>query len=107
MCTWWERDEEGAGLEEHSVLYKYSPSTRKVLFKKTIFHHGAEALELEAIYGVAVDASGGLWVYWGEEGVVSGFGDEETNRVAAVVDQGTESPGTDRMPRAAGVRGRP
>ncbi len=71
--------EEGAGSEEHSALYKYSPATGKVLFKKTIFRHATEALELEAIYGVAVDASGGLWVYWGEEGIISGFGDEETN----------------------------
>ncbi len=72
--------EEGAGLEEHNVLYKYDPASGKVLFKKTLFHRGSEELELEAIYGVAVDTHGGLWVYWSEEGLISGFDDQEANR---------------------------
>jgi DNA-binding beta-propeller fold protein YncE len=73
-------EEEGASPEEHDVLYKYSPATGKVAFKKTIFHGEKEELELEDISGVAVDASGGLWVYWGEEGMISGFTDAEANR---------------------------
>ena len=31
-------EEEGVGAEEDDVLYKYSPSAGKVLFKKTVFH---------------------------------------------------------------------
>ena len=72
-------EEEGAFAEEHSVLYKYDPTTGKVLFKKTVFHAEKEELELEEIYGVAVDGSGTLWVYWGEEGVLSAFSDAEAN----------------------------
>ncbi len=73
-------EEEKGDSEEHNVLYKYDPSTAKLVYKKTIFKHSSEELELEEIYGVAVDASGTLWVYWGEEGFVSGFTDEESNR---------------------------
>lgn len=73
-------EEEEAGPEEHTVLYKYSPSTAKLIFKKTIFHSEQEELELEEIYGVAVDAEGGVWVYWGEEGVVSSFDNAEKNK---------------------------
>ncbi len=72
-------EEEGASPEEHNVLYKYSPAAGKVILKRTIFHASGEELELEEIYGVGVDAGGGLWVYWGEEGVISGFTDAETN----------------------------
>ncbi|HTZ64201.1 MAG TPA: hypothetical protein VMB51_08855 [Solirubrobacteraceae bacterium] len=73
-------EEEGAEAEEHDILYKYEPQTNKVLFKKTIFHAGGEELELEEIDGVAVDANGTLWVYWGEEGVLSAFTGAESNR---------------------------
>lgn len=73
-------EEEEGGSEEHDVLYKYDPNSEKLIYKKTIFKHSSEELELEEIYGVAVDASGTLWVYWGEEGFVSGFSDEESNR---------------------------
>ncbi len=31
-------EEEGVGSEEDDVLYKYSPSAGRVLFKKTVFH---------------------------------------------------------------------
>jgi len=72
--------EEGVGVGEHGVLIKYSPSEGRVVYRKTIFHHAAEELALEEIYGVAVDASGGLWVYWGEEGNVSGFDSALANR---------------------------
>ena len=72
--------EEGAGAEEHGVLYKYSPVAGKVLYTKPIFRHGTETLELEAIHGVAVDATGRPWVYWGEAGVVSGLDSEALNR---------------------------
>ena len=73
-------EEEEGDSEEHNVLYKYDPSSEKVIYKKTVFKQAAEELELEEIYGVAVDASGRLWVYWGEEGSVSGFTDDSTNR---------------------------
>ncbi len=75
-------EEEGASPEEHGVLYKYDPATDKVVFKKSIFHgvKKEEELELEDIDGVAVDASGTLWVDWEGEGRISGFGDEESNR---------------------------
>ena len=71
---------EGASPEEHSVLYKYSPAAGKVISKKTVFHGEKQELELEAIYGVAVDEDGGVWVYWGEEGMISGFSNAEANR---------------------------
>ena len=71
---------EGASPQEHDVLYKYDPVSGKVIWKRTIFHTGKEELELEGIDGVGVDASGTLWVYWGEEGVISGFSDGEANK---------------------------
>ena len=73
-------EEEGAGPTEHNVLYKYDPATGKVVFKKTIFHAGKAELELAEVYGVAVDAAGTVWVYSGEEGLVSGFNNLEVNR---------------------------
>jgi hypothetical protein len=73
-------EEEGADPEEHDVIYKYSPVAGKVVSKRTIFHAEKEELELEEVYGVAVDAAGTLWVYWGEEGVISGFTDAEAYR---------------------------
>ena len=74
-------EEEGVSGEEHDVLYKYSPSAGKVISKKTVFRAaGEEELTLEDINGVAVDGNGGLWVYWGEEGTISGFTDAEANR---------------------------
>ena len=72
--------EADAGPEEHSVLYKYDPQTGKLVFKKSLFRQGSEELALEEVFGVAVDASGAVWVYWGEEGIVSGFDDQEVNR---------------------------
>jgi len=73
-------EEEGAAPEEHNVLYKYDPGTGKVVSRKSSFHSGSEVLALEVISGVAVDASGGLWVYWGEEGTISGFSDQTVNK---------------------------
>ncbi len=73
-------EEAGALPEEHDVLYKYSPTESKVIFKKTIFHSGGEELELEDIYGVAVDAAGTLWVYWEDEGDIAAFSNAEVNR---------------------------
>jgi DNA-binding beta-propeller fold protein YncE len=76
--------EEGASQEEHDVLYKYSPTEQRMIFKKAIFkgvyEHEHEELELEGIEGVAVDDTGALWVYWGEEGTISGFSDAQVNR---------------------------
>jgi len=71
--------EEGAPAPEHNVLYKYSPEAGKVLFKKSLFKAKGAELELEDIRGLAVDGSGTLWVYWGEEGVVSAFSDAKDN----------------------------
>ena len=76
-------EEEDTGSEEHAVLYKYSPASGKVIFKRTIFHakvaRETDELELEDISGVAVDASGTLWVYWSDEGIISAFNDAEAN----------------------------
>ncbi len=86
-------EEEGAPSEEHDVLYKYSPSADKVISKKTVFHAGGEEeLELEDVNGVAVDANGGLWVYWSEEGTVSGFTDAEANRWEPAASKDLEIP---------------
>ena len=38
-------------------------------------------MELERISGLAVDAAGKLWVYWSEEGNISGFSNEEQNKL--------------------------
>jgi DNA-binding beta-propeller fold protein YncE len=72
-------EEEDVEPEEHDVLYKYDPQTGKMVYKRTVFHAAKEELELEEIEGVAVDASGRLWVYWGEEGVLSAFSGAESN----------------------------
>ena len=73
-------EEEAAAPEEHNVLYKYDPASGTVVFKKTIFRAEKQELELEEIYGVAVDASGTVWVDWGEEGVISALTDAERSR---------------------------
>ena len=79
-CTSSGLKKKGASAEEHDVLYKYSPSAEKVISKKTVFHGEKQELELESIDGVGVDEQGGLWVYWGEEGVISAFSNAEANR---------------------------
>ena len=100
-------EEPGASAEEHDVLYKYDPQSEKVIYKKTIFHSEGEELELEDIYGVAVDQSGTLWVYSEGEGKISAFSDAEANRWQLAADQRPRNRNEVRMPRAPGLCGRP
>jgi hypothetical protein len=83
------------GEEERDYLHKFSAPTEnaageitspgKEIFaqKEFIVHEGGEEVEadLELISGVAVDAEGDLWVYWGEEGDISGFNDAKHNKL--------------------------
>jgi DNA-binding beta-propeller fold protein YncE len=75
-------EEKEAG--ERNYLYKFTASGEKI-FKKRFFkakENGEEFdAELERISGVAVDATGKLWLYWGEGGNVSGFSDDEQNKL--------------------------
>ncbi|HTZ64260.1 MAG TPA: hypothetical protein VMB51_09155 [Solirubrobacteraceae bacterium] len=76
-------EEPGEEAYERDYLYKFSASGEK-LFKREVFKgkEGGEPaeLELEDIQGVSVDASGVLWVYWEEEGVISSFSEAEANK---------------------------
>jgi len=96
-------EEEGAGPEEHDTLYKFSPATGKVLFKKALFH-GKKEEELfpEDIHGLAVDAGGKLWMYYGEEGLISAFSDAEANRWEPSLDKDLEIPLRYECPAARG-----
>ena len=71
--------EKEAEPEERDFIYEYSPSAKEVR-KSSLFRakvEGAtEELELENIAGLSVDASGGLWAYWEEEGRIDGFSKE-------------------------------
>ncbi|HTZ63366.1 MAG TPA: hypothetical protein VMB51_04625 [Solirubrobacteraceae bacterium] len=58
---------------ERDFVYVYSPTEGKVVAKLHVFKVGEEEAELEEISGVAVDATGTLWVYWEEEGIIDGF----------------------------------
>ncbi len=70
-----EEQEEG----ERDTLFVYSPTLGEVTHKIHTFKFvakGGEELEEEfeeGISGVSVDASGTLWVYWEEEGIIDGF----------------------------------
>ena len=71
--------------EERNFLYKFTASGEKI-FKKKDFKvkEGEEEFEAElegGISGLAVDAAGGLWVYWYETGNITGLSNEETNRL--------------------------
>jgi hypothetical protein len=70
--------------EKHNFLYKFSAAGAKI-FKKRIFKakEGGEEFEaeLELISGLAVDATGDLWVYWYESGNITGLSNEETNKL--------------------------
>jgi DNA-binding beta-propeller fold protein YncE len=84
--------EEAEQQPERNYLYKFTASG-EMIFKKRIFKAKEEReesgekvveqveKELERISGLAVDATGKLWVYWGETGNISGFGDDETNKL--------------------------
>ncbi len=66
-------EEKDAEPAERDVVYEYSPAEGKVIGKLHDFKSGEEEEELEDVSGVAVDAIGVLWVYWGEEGTIDGF----------------------------------
>jgi hypothetical protein len=74
--------EKEAPAEERDFIYEYSPSEAKVIHKWRIFKvkeaEELAELELEDISGVAVDAGGALWVYWGSEGVIDAFSKQPT-----------------------------
>jgi DNA-binding beta-propeller fold protein YncE len=69
--------EKEAEPEEHEVVYEYSPTSKEIVHRWTIFKAKVEGeteeLELENISGVSVDANGVLWVYWETEGIIDGF----------------------------------
>ena len=85
--------EEEGREPERTYLYKFkAPASREeLIFKKHKYRYKfkvegieeefLEEVELERISGLAVDASGKLWLYWGESGNIFGFGDEETNKL--------------------------
>ena len=77
-------EEKGATPEERDFLYKFTATGGKI-FKKSVFKakEGKEEVEaeLEDISGLAVDGAGMLWVYWGEEGVIGAFSDDEHNKL--------------------------
>ncbi len=73
---------EERGAEEDDLIYEYDPVSGEVVHHWHTFEYRERAggieeeLELEEISGLAVDASGRLWVYWEEEGVIDGFAKE-------------------------------
>jgi hypothetical protein len=83
------------GEEERDYLHKFSAPTEdasgeitspgKEIFAQEEFiaHENGEEFEadLELISGVAVDAEGNLWVYWYEEGNISGFSNARQNKL--------------------------
>ncbi len=75
--------EKGVEPGERDLVEKFTPAG-ELIYKKASFKgkEGGQAceVELEDIGGLAVDAKGRLWVYWGEGGNVSGFGDGEVNK---------------------------
>ncbi len=76
-----EEQEEG----ERDTLYVYSPVSGEVTHKIHTFkfkEKDGEELEEEFednISGVSVDASGTLWVYWEEEGIIDAFAKEASS----------------------------
>ncbi len=77
-------EEKGAEADERDFIYKFRPSGERI-YKKEIFktREGNEEFEaeLEDIAGLAVDAAGGLFAYWEEDGNITGFSSEEKNRL--------------------------
>jgi hypothetical protein len=80
---------------ERNFVYKFTADGTTKLYKKQVFKIKEKIVnelgetvseefevELESISGLAVDASGKLWAYWGEEGFVAGFtNDEKPNKL--------------------------
>ncbi len=77
-------EEKEESPEERDFVYKFTASGEKI-FRKSVFkvteNKEEFETELEDIAGLAVDAAGRLWVYWYEEGNISGFSDEEKNKL--------------------------
>jgi hypothetical protein len=74
--------EEKAGEPlERDYISKFSPTGEKI-YKKSIFKGPEESeAEFEDISGIAVDSSGKVFVYWEEEGYISGLSEEEKNKL--------------------------
>ncbi len=66
-------EEAGALPEERDIVDVYSPSEGAIVHKFKTFKDSEAEEELEDVSGLAVDASGRLWVYWEEEGVIDAF----------------------------------
>jgi hypothetical protein len=87
-----EAEEEGRE-PERDYLYKFkvTASGEELIFKKRKYtfkikvegseEEFPEEVELERISGLAVDASGNLWVYWSEGGNIFGFSNAEQNKL--------------------------
>jgi DNA-binding beta-propeller fold protein YncE len=87
-----EAEEEGRE-PERDYLYKFkvTGSGEELIFKKHKYtfkikvegseEEFPEEVELERISGLAVDASGKLWLYWSEEGDIFGFSNAEQNKL--------------------------
>ena len=72
MCMWWARRKRRGTLRTRHRL-RVQPGEGKVVEKLQAFKSGEVEEELADIAGVAVDASGVLWVYWEEQGIIDGF----------------------------------
>jgi DNA-binding beta-propeller fold protein YncE len=67
--------------ELRNFIYKFTGAGVKIYKKSEFQTTGGEPYALEDISGVSVDANGTLWVYWEEEGDISGFTDDEKNKL--------------------------
>jgi DNA-binding beta-propeller fold protein YncE/Tol biopolymer transport system component len=106
-------EEKGSGEaeeEERDYLYKFTaPSEEtpgKKVFKKKDFEvkehkEVTGEAELERISGLAVDATGKLWIYWSEAGNINGFSNEEHNVLLPSL---AKEEVLDQAPLAAGCR---
>ena len=88
---------------ERNEIYEYSPAKGAIVHKWKTFkvkekHNGEaveEELELDEISGLAVDASGVLWVYWEEEGNIDGFAKSVSSGESPLL---SWQPGSQRRP---------
>ncbi len=71
----------GATPEERDLIDVYDPA-RGTIVHKLQRRYGEQEEELEDISGVAVDASGTLWVYWETEGMIDAFAKEAARKTA-------------------------
>ncbi len=68
-------------LEPRNFIYKFTASGAQIYKRSEFPTTEREREPLEDISGVAVDATGKLWVSWEEEGDIAGFTDEEKNKL--------------------------